>query len=159
MLARGSLSEPRGGTDSASNWFGSIRSASRSNVLYSGTSSSGMYSFPLSPMTGSSTVTCQRPFGILLPAHVRRGYNIPQKKLPGFVAAWSLTSLPIFPTACTACALGMYPVSSMSNLFRSDCCRPSYSSSICSADVLVPLTCLYAVWLPMNNQPYRTGQS
>ena len=42
---------------SASNWFGSMRSASRNSPLYSGTSSSGIYSLPLSPMTGSSTVS------------------------------------------------------------------------------------------------------
>jgi hypothetical protein len=41
---------------SASNWFGSIRSASRSNCLYCGTSSAGIYSLPSSPITGSRTI-------------------------------------------------------------------------------------------------------
>jgi len=47
-------------THSASNWLGRMRSASLSNPLYSGTSSSGMYNFPLSPITGSSTFCSQR---------------------------------------------------------------------------------------------------
>jgi len=33
--------------------------------------------------------------------------HAPQKKLPGFVPALNLTSLPILPIACTASALGM----------------------------------------------------
>jgi hypothetical protein len=71
--------------------------------------------------------------------------HIPQKKLPGFVPALNLTSLPIFPIACTASALGMYPVKSTSKLVRFDWRNPSYRVKISSADVFVPLTCLYAV--------------
>lgn len=48
----------------------------------------------------------------------RRSQNLPQKKLPGFPDALNLRSLPILPTACTVSALGMYPDSRTSKLFR-----------------------------------------
>ncbi|KAH8622608.1 hypothetical protein IG631_22883 [Alternaria alternata] len=105
--------ETSGFTYSASNWFGRMRSASRNSPLYSGTSSSGIYNLPLSPMTGSSTILVS-----LVPVTSRS--HSPQKKLPGFVPALSLISLPIVPIACTASALGMYPVRSTSKLVRFD---------------------------------------
>jgi hypothetical protein len=51
--------------------------------------------------------------------------NSPQKKLPGLVPALNLISRPIFPIACTQCALGMYPVNNTSKLFKFDCRSPS----------------------------------
>jgi hypothetical protein len=55
-----------------------------------------------------------------LPTACRVCQSLPQKKLPGFVPALNLTSLPIFPIACTASALGMYPVKRTSKLVRFD---------------------------------------
>jgi hypothetical protein len=73
------------------------------------------------------------------------GHNVPQKNEPGFVVPCNLNPRPMRATVSTASALGRYPDNIMSKSRRLQSLSPSYKSHICSAEVFVPLTCLYPV--------------